>query len=204
MRRWIVIGLVAALVAVLAGSQLALPPIAEHRIADRLTVNGGSAEVSVSAFPAGRLLFGDGDRLDVAASGLHLELPSEAGTLSRLDGFDHVDVHMDDSAAGPFRFTTLDLARDGSEPYRFTLRGGSTTRALIAYGADQLGFIGGTALRFLGNEAVGENRPLPMRFDMQLSDEDGRLQVVSGTGTIAGIPTGPLAELITSAIVIRL
>jgi hypothetical protein len=200
----VLIGLAVAVVLALVASQLALPPIAEHRIADRLTDNGGSAHVSVSAFPAARLLFGDGDRIAVDASDVQLELPSEAGTLSKLDGFDQVDVRLENSSAGPFRVATLALSRNGSGPYRFTLRGGTSTTALIAFGADQLGFLGGTALRFLGNEAVGENRPLPMAFDMELTDEGGRLQVVSGGGTIAGIPTGPLAELITSAIVIRL
>jgi hypothetical protein len=39
---------------------------------------------------------------------------------------------------------------------------------------------------------------------MELTSEDGRIQVVSGGGTVAGVPTGPLAELITSAVVIRL
>jgi hypothetical protein len=39
---------------------------------------------------------------------------------------------------------------------------------------------------------------------MGLQSDDGRIVVVSGGGTVAGIPTGPLAELITSAIVIQL
>ena len=39
---------------------------------------------------------------------------------------------------------------------------------------------------------------------MGLSSDDGRITVVSGTGTVAGLPTGPLAELITSLVVVRL
>ncbi len=39
---------------------------------------------------------------------------------------------------------------------------------------------------------------------MELTSADGRLDVVSGGGTVAGIPTGPLAQLITSAIVVRI
>ena len=39
---------------------------------------------------------------------------------------------------------------------------------------------------------------------MRLTDDYGRLVVVSGSGSIAGIPTGPLAELVTAAIAVRL
>ena len=39
---------------------------------------------------------------------------------------------------------------------------------------------------------------------MELTSDDGRVRVVSGGGTVAGVPTGPLAELLTSAIVVQL
>ncbi len=39
---------------------------------------------------------------------------------------------------------------------------------------------------------------------MQLVSDGGRVLVTSGGGTIAGIPTGPLAELITSVVVVKL
>jgi hypothetical protein len=39
---------------------------------------------------------------------------------------------------------------------------------------------------------------------MQLTSDGGRIQVLSGGGTLAGFPTGPLAELLTSAIVVQL
>ena len=45
---------------------------------------------------------------------------------------------------------------------------------------------------------------VPIDFDMQLLNDDGRLRVVSGGGTVGGVPTGPLAELITNAVVIQL
>jgi hypothetical protein len=202
-RRRIAIGLAGVVVLVVA-TQIALPPIAEDRISDRLTEDGGSAQVSLSAFPALRLAFSDGDRLAVDADGVDLELPSEPGSLSKLDGFEDVDIQINESSAGPFQLASVGLTRDGPGPYRFTLRGATSTNALIDFGADQLGFLGGTALRFLGRQALPDDQELPMRFDMQLSNEGGRLRVVSGGGMIAGIPTGPLAELITSALVIRL
>ena len=45
---------------------------------------------------------------------------------------------------------------------------------------------------------------VPVKLDMQLDSEDGRVRVVSGGGTVAGVPTGSLAELLTAAIVVRL
>jgi hypothetical protein len=41
-------------------------------------------------------------------------------------------------------------------------------------------------------------------LNMELRSESGRVVVASGGGTVDGYPTGPLAELITSAIVVRL
>jgi hypothetical protein len=63
-------------------------------------------------------------------------------------------------------------------------------------GADLLGAITGAV-----DEASGE---LPIEMSMELESDDGRIQVVSGGGTIAGYPTGPLAELLTAAIVVQL
>ena len=37
-----------------------------------------------------------------------------------------------------------------------------------------------------------------------MTSDGGRIEVIDGGGTVAGLPTGPLAELITSAIVIQL
>ncbi len=61
MARWL--GIAALVLIALAGaSQFVIPPLAEKRIEDRLTDGGGTATASVSAFPAARLFFGDGDR----------------------------------------------------------------------------------------------------------------------------------------------
>ena len=51
---------------------------------------------------------------------------------------------------------------------------------------------------------IDTNFDLPIDLDMQLTSDDGRVQVVSGGGNVAGLPTGPLAELLTNAIVVQL
>ena len=45
---------------------------------------------------------------------------------------------------------------------------------------------------------------VPVELDLEVTSEDGRVRVVSGGGTVAGFETGPLAQLITSAIVVQL
>ncbi|MGH2953859.1 MAG: hypothetical protein ACRDK9_07535 [Solirubrobacterales bacterium] len=195
-RLWIAAAVV--LVALVA-SQLAIPGLAASEVEDRLTENGGEADASASAFPALRLLFGDGDRLDVEASGLALELGRETEAFDRLDGFGEVEIAIADFAAGPISVERFELIRDGSAPYRLTSSGEASPAELVELGAESLGLPGGglAGLAF-------DDQPVPVELDMELASEDGEVEVVSGEGTIAGISTGVLGELITEAIVSRL
>ena len=61
-----------------------------------------------------------------------------------------------------------------------------------------------TLRMILGQFFGPQDTPVRFVLDMPLTSETGRVQVVSGGGTVAGVPTGSLAELITSAIVIQL
>ncbi len=204
MLRWTLIAAFAVL-ALLAASQLVIPPLVEHRLEGRLTDGGGSADVSVSAFPAARLLFGDGERISVSGSGLDLPIEEPGGSMfDKLDGFNRVDVSLRDFHAGPFSVSSFELTRDGgSAPYRLTSRSDTTPAQIAEYGADRLGVPGAPLLGLVTQNALGD-RPIPVALDMDLESEDGRIVVVSGGGTVNGYPTGPLAELITSAIVVRL
>jgi hypothetical protein len=195
-----------AVVVVLAVlSQLLIPPLAEHRIEDRLTDGGGTAEVSLEAFPAARLLFSDGKQLSVSGSGLHLALQQQGNVFDDLDGFDQVDIRLTEFRAGPFAVANFELTRPApSAPYHVVSSSRVTPGALAEYGASRLGLPGGPLLRFLAGPALGGKRPVPIDLDMQLRSDGGRIVVVSGGGSVAGLPTGPLAELITSAIVVQL
>jgi hypothetical protein len=204
MARWLVIA-VLVLAAVVGVSQLLIPPVAEHRIENRLTDGGGTADVSLQAFPAARLLFGDGKKLSVTGSGLDLTLQEQSNVFDKLDGFDRVDVSLTQFHAGPFAVASFDLTRPApSAPYHLVSSSRTTPGDLAQFGAAQLGLPGGPLLRFFADQAPGGNRPIPINVDMELRSDGGRVVVVSGGGTIAGIPTGPLAELITSTIVVRL
>jgi hypothetical protein len=192
-------------VGLLAASQLVIPPLVEQRLEGRLTEAGGRANVSVSAFPAARLLFDDGERISVTGSDLDLALAESGGDVfDRLDGFERVDVGLRDVHAGPFAVSSFELAREGgSTPYRLVSRGDTTPAELARYGADRLGVPGGPLLGYVTQRALGD-RPIPVALNMELRSENGRVVVASGGGTVDGYPTGPLAELITSAIVVRL
>jgi hypothetical protein len=84
--RW---GIIIAGVAVfvLVASQVLIPGLGERRVEDRLTEGGGSAEVTLGAFPAARLLFSDGERFEVDARDLELDLEEEVEVFDSHDGF---------------------------------------------------------------------------------------------------------------------
>jgi len=205
MPRW-AISLLGIAVAALVASQLLIPGIGEDRIGDRLTAGGGSAEVDLAAFPALRLLFSDGDRLEVRARDLELEVDEETEVLDRLDGFDSVDVSVADSSAGPFELESFALTRADGDPYRLVSSGRTSAQALADYGFETLGLPGGGLADLFLDRVLGDQgeAAVPVELDMQLASDDGRLRVVSGGGTIAGIDAGPIAELLTAAIVVRL
>jgi len=200
------IGIVASLlVALLAVSQLVIPPIMESRISDRLTAGGGTAHVSVSALPAMTLLWGTGGRIEVTGSDLNLTSESESGNVfSELDGYDNVDVNIEHFHAGPFQLGSFQLTREGPDAdYHLVTSGRTTPTDLASYGADKLGLPGGPILSYLGEKILGQDF-IPIALDMTLRSEGGRVVVTSGGGSIAGIPTGPLAELITQVVAVKL
>ncbi len=203
MARWL--GIAALVLIALAGvSQFVIPPLAEKRAEDRLTDGGGTATASVSAFPAARLLFGDGDRISVNGTGLDLPLEEQADALDRLDGFDEVDVSLRDFRAGPFAVRSFELVRTGpSASYEVTSSSRATPSAIASYGASRLGIPGGSLLAPLANLVLGGNRTVPIKVDMRFRSDGGRVVVESGGVSVAGISTGPLAELITEVIVVQ-
>jgi hypothetical protein len=203
--RWgiIVAGVV---VFVLIASQVLIPSLGERRVEDRLTEGGGSAEVTLGAFPAARLLFSDGERFEVEARDLELELDQEVRVFDRLDGFSIVEISIEDSIAGPFELASFRLTRDGDAPYQLVSSGATTPGGLAEAGLESVALPGESLADLFFDQFLGEagDAQLPVELDLELTSEDGRVRVVSGGGTIAGVETGPLAELITAAIVVQL
>jgi hypothetical protein len=204
MPRWLIVA-AGIVVFVLVVSQLLIPNLAEREVEQRLTEGGGEAQVKLGAVPAARLLFGDGERFEVTARELELGLDEELDVFDRLDGFGVVDVAIDDFRAGPFALDHFELTRSDSGPYRLLSTGHTSPAALVDYGMDALNLPGGPfaglAVETLFDDADAE---IPLELDMTLASDDGRVQVLDGQTSVAGLPAGPFAELITSAIVVQL
>ena len=191
---------------VLVASQVLIPSLGERRVEDRLTEGGGSAEVTLGAFPAARLLFSDGERFEVDARDLDLDLDEEVEVFDRLDGFSIVDVSIEDSVAGPFELESVRLTRDGEGPYRVVANGATTAGGLAEAGLEAVELPGESLADLIFGGLLGDvdETAVPVELDLEVASDDGRVRVVSGGGTVAGFETGPLAQLITSAIVVQL
>src|SRR5262245_42867544 len=111
MSRW-GIAIVGAVVAILVASQILIPPLGARKVEDRLEAGGGTADVTMGAVPALRLLWGDGERFEVDARELDLPLDRGLDVFDDLDGFGIVDVEIDDSKAGPFDLSSFSLTRE--------------------------------------------------------------------------------------------
>jgi hypothetical protein len=195
----------AAIVLVLVASQIFLPGIGEGVIEDRLTENGGVADASLSAMPAARLLWGAGDRIAVDATGLDLEVSTSRDPVvfDDLDRFDDVEIVIRDSSFGPVEMDDFVLARQGDEPYSLEGTGTTSVSDLAEFGAESFDLPGADIVGGILNVATGGTE-VDVDLDMRLESDDGRVHVLEGGGEIAGIPTGPLATFITSAVTIEL
>ena len=205
MRRVLLLTL-AGVALLLVASQLALPPLVERRVQDRLERDGGTASASLSAFPAVRLLFEDGDSFAVRGSGLRVDVTRREPVLDRLDGFDEVRVRLRDVDANPIAVDSFELSRgEGEETYRVRMVGQSSPREVAAFlGSRAGGVLGGVLGDLAGARLPGGAQRVPVTVDASVESRDGDVEVTSATGSVAGVPGGPLAELVVAAVVRQL
>jgi hypothetical protein len=204
MHRMAILAVAAALLILLTAIQLALPPIVAHRVESELTKHGGHARVHLSALPAPRLLFKEGDSLKVRATGLVTPAPdpSSTGTLSDLDGFDSVDIQVIGMHAGPLTISRLTLQRDeAQQPYRATVQATVTGADLAAYAGSAIGggiggFLGGLA----GTAMPGSGTEIPIDLGATLVSDGGRVRATTVSGSVAGVPAGPFVEALAAAL----
>jgi hypothetical protein len=201
MRR-IVLLLLGALALLLVVSQLVLPGIAERRAKDRLERDGGTAKVSVSALPAARLLFDDGDSLKVRGSGLDLDPESRGRELERMDGFDEVDVELDRLRTGPLHVSSFTMRRaEGKSDYRTRVSGTTSAAEVGSFlGSQAGGAFGGLLGSLAGGSLPGGGAQLPVEVDAVIASNDGEVEVRSASGTVAGISADPLVQLVVAAV----
>jgi hypothetical protein len=203
MPRVLVFLLAAAAVLAIAttAAQLLLPGLAERRVADRLEAGGGEADVSLSALPALRLLFGEGDSLRVKARRLRLDVGHERRPLHRLDGFDEVRIRLRDTRMGPLELSrfALDRPQDGDD-YQVRLAGKTTPRALARFLGGRAGGPLGEGFGDLAGGLLGGSLPLPLDLRARVKSRDGEPTVEEAGGTVAGLPAGPLVQLALAAV----
>jgi hypothetical protein len=190
----------------LVASQLLLPRIAASQIEHRLTNDGGHAQASLSAFPALRLLFHHGSEIKVTGDGLRFDLGGQPmQVFQKLDGFTRVHVHLTNLTTGPFATQSFSLDRSGgSENYTLSVRASFTPSQLAGYLGSQVGGGLGGLFGGLAGGLVGGSTPVPVAVNAQLESRGGTPRVVSGAGTVAGIPMGPLLEVVAATIVAQL
>lgn len=197
---------VAFLILLLLVSQLLLPIIAARKIEHRLTKDGGTAHVSLHAFPAIRLLFHEGDSIRVTGSGLRVQLGTgKQKVLHNLDGFSSVQIQLAAVTAGPFQTRSFTLDRpSGSSAYQLGLDASFTPAALAAYLGSSVGGGLGGLFGGLAGGLVGGSEPVPVKVSARLLSQGGNPRVVSGAGTVAGIPMTPVLEAVVAAVIARL
>jgi hypothetical protein len=194
----------AALLILLTAIQLALPPIVAKRVEHELTKHGGHARVHLSALPAPRLLFKEGDSLKVRATGLVTAPadPNSKGTLADLDGFDRVDIQVIGLHAGPLTISRLTLERPtADQPYAAKVQATVTGTDLATYAGSQIGgglggFLGGLA----SSAMPGAGAEIPIDVAATLVSDQGRIQATSVSGSVAGVPAGPFVEALAAAL----
>ena len=201
-------GIVITVALLAVAAQLALPAYYEGRVEDRLEEKGGSAEVSVGAFPAVTLVGGRGSELTATGHGLRFDLDDRReDPFGRLDGFEDVDLELTDVDAGSIHMSSFVLRREGRDSeYDMRVRARATPVEL----ARELGSVAGGPLGGLvGSLATGllpgsGSTEIPLDLSARVRSKDGRPDVTDAQGSVGGIPAGPLAQVVLGAVLDRL
>ena len=188
--------------------QLALPGYLAGRVEERLERGGGTAKVHLGAFPAVSLLAGRGGSFEAEGEGLRFDIGERsADPFRRLDGFERVDVRLRDLDAGSLRVRRFELLRDGrGDPYDLVVDATTTAQEL----AGQLGGAAGGALGGLVGSLAGGIVPgggraaIPLEVRATVVSAGGRPDVADASGSVAGLPAGPLARVVLAVVLDRL
>ena len=194
-------GVAGLVVLVAIGTHFLLPPYLENRVEERLEEHGGKAEVELSAVPAIRLLAGHGDRIEVTGSGLEVDFDDpDEDAFDQLNKFDEVEIELTDVEADPFEVSDFRLEGLGDGRYRIETDATASIQELGRVAGEQFGSIGGLIGSIVGGSAPLSGAPVPIRLDGELEAKDGDVEMVSGDARVAGLPAGPVARLVTNAI----
>jgi hypothetical protein len=192
--RYVLLG-AGVVVLVLALAQLVLPKIAVQRVRDRVERYGHVSSVSVSAFPALKLLWGDMDRLDVRASSMRVGVTQIGGLVSSANASEDLNF-----SAAKTRLLASGLVGGGLQLTDVTLRKrGKTLSSQATIGEADLraALPAGFEVQPLASGAGSvEVRASGSLFGVQAS-VDGVITATEGKLVVqpVGIPLGGLLKL---------
>jgi hypothetical protein len=203
----IFVAVVIGVVVLGAVTQLVIPGFVERKIESNLEErsDGGEAVADVKAFPAVRLLWGSGDRLEVRGRGLEIDIEQRTDDpLGQIDGFDEVDIDLTDLTAGPVDVQAFSLVKNEDDTSYYLRMDAETTPTSLAesvggtLGGDIGSAIAGAASEaLLGDGAVD----VPISVEAQVSrGNGGQLDVDAAQASVGGVPTGPFAEAMVQAV----
>ena len=194
-------------VALVAG-QLLVPGLVSSGVEERLEADGGSARVSIGAFPAVTLAWGRGGSIRIRGEGLLFDLGDRSERpLERLDGFETVEIDLTSTRAGPVDVTEFFLRRESREaPYRLAVRATVTPRDIAGeIGPRAEGLLGRLAGGLAGRALPGDSgMRIPLRLSADVRSEAGRPVLSGEQASVAGFPAGPLTGVLLAAVVDRL
>jgi hypothetical protein len=175
------------LAALLAGSQIVLPPLAERRIADDLAGAGDVESVSVHAFPALKLLFDKADRVEIRMGDVRLGPSALVAMLSGTREVGELDARAASLRLGPLVVRDASVSKRGGElAGRALLEPGALAAAL----PPQVGFRPvGSEDGSLLLEATAGLFGLSATVRARLSARDGALVIAPEGGLLAGLAT---------------
>src|SRR5581483_6516158 len=133
----------AVILVLLVVAQIVLPRVAASRISSRVGRYGHVQHVSVSAFPAIELLWGDADSVQVKAGALNLAPGQAVSVLREGAGVSRIDVSASSVHVGKFALTDAVLRKRGAQVSAHA----HATRAAIAASLGP-----GVGVRLLGSE----------------------------------------------------
>jgi hypothetical protein len=107
------LGVVGALVVLLALAQVFLPKIAASRISERIGRYGSVDSVHVSAWPAVELLWKHADSVKVKATRLRVSPAQTSKLLAEASGVDRMDVSVASVQEGPLRLRGVSFHKRG-------------------------------------------------------------------------------------------
>jgi hypothetical protein len=147
-------------------------------------------------------VFGGGDKLGVTARGLSVDLQqNQQDVFKQLDDFSHVNITVLDSRAGPFTIRSFRVQSTGDKTYDMAIAGDGTAGDVARYAGSRLGGSFGQALAGLAATALGGfSQPVPFDARMQISTQNGAPEASNVNGAVAGLPAGPLAQVVANAL----